>query len=401
MKLKGLEEKRSEILSQLEEENKAETRSVEKVEELLKKLDEVKKEIEVEERLLEVMENKVVEKKVEVRDYNAEIRSAIENEKELDITNFEVEERGVGVGATQGKVNTTTQNIAKKTFANQILKKAEETSELMRYVRTENFGSATHQIPVQKDKIGKFANVKELADYVEKNIDFTPINMSAHKYGNITVVSEEALADTGYDIMSELLTQYSEGAGQTLDELLVTGDAQVEGLNKFVNTGNGNVDTGAKKVELASADIADQEKILEAIMAMYNSLPRKYAKNATWVIGTDMAAKLTSAVDGVGRPLLYTDFTQVPFGGKATPMLLGRPVVISDHVNVLTAGQHNPLAFFGQLDKALILGLRQNFTIKTSTEYGFINDGVAIKGQMRFDIKKGLAEALAVMVKGA
>ena len=35
MKLKGVEEKRSEILSQLEEENTAETRSIEKVDELL------------------------------------------------------------------------------------------------------------------------------------------------------------------------------------------------------------------------------------------------------------------------------------------------------------------------------------------------------------------------------
>ena len=85
MKLKGLEEKRSEILSQLEEENKAETRSVEKVDELLKKLDEVKKEIEVEERLLEVMENKKVEKKIETRDFNTEIRQAIELGKEINI----------------------------------------------------------------------------------------------------------------------------------------------------------------------------------------------------------------------------------------------------------------------------------------------------------------------------
>lgn len=401
MKLKGLEEKRSEILSQLEEENKAETRSVEKVDELLKKLDEVKKEIEVEERLLEVMENKVVEKKVEVRDYNAEIRSAIENEKELDITNFEFEERSIGIGGAGSNATVNTGNIAKKTFANQILKKAEETSELMRYVRIENFGSATHQIPVQKDKIGKFANVKELADYVEKNIDFTPINMSAHKYGNITVVSEEALADTGYDIMSELLTQYSEGAGETIDELLVKGDAQVEGLNKFVNTGNGNVDPGVKKVTIPAADLGKQEKVIANIVKLYNELPRKYAKNGTFVISTEMAALLNGATDANGRPMMSVDFSQVPFGGKAVPMLLGRPCVISDYVFNSNDGAHHPMAFFGQLDKALILGLRQNFTIKTSTEYGFINDGVAIKGQMRFDIKKGLAEALAVMVKAA
>ena len=103
MKLKKLEEKRSEILAQIEEENKSETRSIDKVDELLAKLDEVNKEIKVEERLLEVMDkNKTAEKKQEMRDFNAEIRTAITEEKELDITNFETEERKIGVGTVQG-----------------------------------------------------------------------------------------------------------------------------------------------------------------------------------------------------------------------------------------------------------------------------------------------------------
>lgn len=401
MKLKALEEKRSEILAQIEEENKSETRSIDKVDELLAKLDEVNKEIKVEERLLEVMDkNKTVEKKQEMRDFNAEIRAAIESEKELDITNFEVEERAMGTPNSVGQGGTSIGNIAKTTFANAVLKKATETSDLYAYVRKENFGAALHQIPVQKTKITEFANVKELADYTEKNIDFEPIQLAAHKYGNISIISEECLADTGYNIMSELLEQYGEGAGLTLDKLMVVGDTNVQGLNSFNNAGT--MQNGAIKVEVAKAD-ADSVG-LDELMKTYNSLPQKYRKNATWVIGTELAGILTETVDGVGRPLLSTDFSQVPFGGKATPMLLGRPVVISDHVNGLTASKnqpHKPLAFFGQLDKALILGLRQSFAIKSSTEYKFASDGVAVKGTMRFDIKRALGEALAVLTTGA
>ena len=404
MKLKALEEKRSEILAQIEEENKSETRSIDKVDELLAKLDEVNKEIKVEERLLEVMDkNKTAEKKQEMRNFNAEIRAAIESEKELDITDFEVEERGIGVGEVSGKVTKTTKDIAKKTFANSIIKKVADVSDLYKYVRKENLGAATHQIPVQKSKIGKFANVKELADYAAQEMEYAPIQMGAHKYGAITILSEECIADTGYDIMGDLLEQYGEGAGLKMDELLVKGDSanNVQGLESFIDSGNGNAVAGeeTKVVKITTANSKKQDELLKGLMEVYNTLPRQYAKNATWVVSPEIAGVLNTAVDGMGRPLLYQDFTGVPFGGKPTPMLLGRPVVICDEVKSLTAAaQHNPIAFFGDLNKALICGIRQNFTIKTSTEYGFINDGIAVKGTMRLDVKRALTEAMAALV---
>ena len=42
--------------------------------------------------------------------------------------------------------------------------------------------------------------------------------------------------------------------------------------------------------------------------------------------------------------------------------------------------------------------MRQNFTIKSSTEYRFAQDGVAVKGTMRLDIKRALGEAMAALV---
>lgn len=222
--------------------------------------------------------------------------------------------------------------------------------------------------------------------------------MAAHKFGNITVISEECISDTGYNIMSELLEQYGEGAGLTLDKLLLKGDSatSLEGLNSFIDS-TGNAQSGALKQTVESSKLADVG--LDHMLAMYHGLPRKYAKNATWVIGTELAARLSVLVDAVGRPLLTTDFTQVPFGGKVTPMLLGRPVVISDHVNAITgATEHQPIAFFGDLSKALILGIRQSFTIKTSSDYAWIKDGLAVKGTMRLDIKRALGEALVTLV---
>ena len=397
MKLKKLQEERADLLNQIETENNSETRSIEKIDELIAKLDEKEKEIQIEERLLNSKTFNKKTKEDNEEDFNTEIRAAIYSEKELDITNFEIEERAMGnPGVTGG--NQSIGNISKTTFANAIIKKAAETSDLYKYVRKENFGSALHQIPVQKTKIAEFANVKELAEYAEKNIDFEPIQMAAHKFGNISIISEEVLADTGYNIMGELLEQYGESAGLTIDKLLVKGDAAttLQGLNSFFNA-TGVAQSGAIKQSVKTANLADVG--LDHIMAMYNGLPSKYREKATWVIGTELAARLTTATDGIGRPLLYQDFSQVPFGGQATPMLLGNPVVISDHVsNITGAAEHTPIAFFGDLSKALILGIRQSFTIKTSTEYKFISDGLAVKGTMRLDIKRALGEALTALV---
>lgn len=412
--MKKLIEKKNKLLDEMENlisTAKEETRAFNETE--IKRVEEIKTEIRGLEELIEAekelrgiekeeilkdQDNKGKEEKRALEIQNEEIRKAIESEKELDISDFQVEERGVGVGEIQGKVTNTTNNIKKTTFANAIIKKAFASSDLLRYVRHENLGSALHQIPVQKTKVGKFANVKELADYAEKNIDYTPIQLAPHKYGNITVISEEALADTGYNIMADLLEQYGEGAAETMDEALIKGDSttKIEGLESFVNAGTPQSD--AIKVPVANSAL-DALGIKE-LLKVYNALPQKYRKNATWVIGTELAGRLTEAVDSIGRPLLYNDFSQVPFGGKATPILLGRPVVISDHVkNITGAAQHDQLAFFGDLQKALVCGIRKNFTIKTSEEYAFIRDGITVKGTMRFDIKRALGEAIAVLVR--
>lgn len=386
MKLKKLKEKRGTLIEEMRSLN--EERSFDKFKEKEEELKELDDEIHAEEKMLELSETKPVEKDSEKRDYNAEIRSAIQKEKEIDVTHFEV--RSMGVGAIQGNVTHTSANISKMTFATHILKKAEETSELYKYVRHEPMPSNMHQIPVQKNKIGRFTNVKELEDYTEKNMDHEPIQMGAHKYGAISVISEEAVADTGYDLMSELREQFSEGAAETLDYLLVKGDAttKVEGLESLQEAEVSGVITTA-----AAGKVQFKE-----LQSLYNKLPRKYSKNATWVIGTELAGQLSMEVDSIGRPLLTPDFSQVPFGGKATPMLLGRPVVISDHVAGMTGGASgDKVAYFGDLSKALISGVRKSFTIKASTEYAFVRDGIAIKGNLRLDIKKGLTEAMVFL----
>ena len=315
-------------------------------------------------------------KQTEVRSLADEIRDLnMDANKEVEIGEREVRDSAHVVSSTAtGSSNSNLGTIAKTTYANYILDKLAYVSPLYGAVRHERFGNSKHQIPVQANKLGKFVPMKELADYAKQTATFDPIVLEAHKFGTLVTFSEEVLEDAGYNVEAELLRQLAEAYGVTVDELLVKGETSmsVEGLNSF-------------KGVATEVEVAQDALTAEHITAMYFALPIKYRQNATWVISDDVAQKLTELKDQNGRPLLVQSLNGSPFG--AGSMLLGRPVIVNEHVDQI---------FFGDLKRALIVGERKSLSLQKSTEYGFIRDEVAIKANMRLDVKKGLKEAIVV-----
>ena len=60
-----------------------------------------------------------------------------------------------------------------------------------------------------------------------------------------------------------------------------------------------------------------------------------------------------------------------------------------------TGATGNKVIFFGDLQRALVVGPRKSMTIKKSEEAGFLNDTVVLKANTRLDIKKAMCEAMA------
>ena len=79
--------------------------------------------------------------------------------------------------------------------------------------------------------------------------------------------------------------------------------------------------------------------------------------------------------------------------------ILGRPVIINEHIANLDGT--GTAVYFGDLKRALIVGERKALSLQKSTEYGFINDEIAIKANMRLDIKKALGEAMVLGTIGS
>lgn len=381
MKLKALLEKRAALVAEMKDLN--EKRDFENFNAKNTELEQLDVEIAAEKRMLELKDGgSIVTGEEEKRDYNAEIREAFETGTELDVTEFEVEDRAMGVGSVQGSVEKSVGNIAKTTFANYIIKKLPYVSPLYAACRKEPLASASHTIPVQKTKIGKLVKMTELQNYVAKNADYDKIDCKPHKFGTLFVVSDELVEDTGYDIKADLQEQVLEAYGLTLDELIIKGDSglKIDGFNDFDES------TGAHKVEQTTGGVIT----VEELMAIYYACPRQYRKNGTWVFNDETARAIAELKDENGRPLLMTSYNGAPFDEGS--LLLGRPVIIND--NVASLNEVGKAIFFGDIQRSYLVAPRKSFTIKTSSEYGFINDSQATKVNVRLDAKKTLEEAM-------
>lgn len=311
-----------------------------------------------------------------------EIR-ALKTDQELEIGTRELRDMTNAFSTDAiGSGNSSSQNIAKTTFADYILDKLSYLSPLYGAVRHERFGNSKHQIPVQANKLGKFVPMKELAEYSKQVADFAPIKLEAHKFGTLISFSQEAIEDTGYNLESELLRQLSESYSMTLDELIVKGNSEykVEGLESL------SVDDGCKEVKLTG------ELAPETLTELYFALPIRYRSTATWVISDQTAKVLTNMKFADGTPVLVNSYNGSPVGMQTT--ILGRAVIINEHIANLDGT--GTAIYFGDLKRTLIVGERKALSLQKSTEYGFINDEIAIKANMRLDIKKALSEAMVL-----
>lgn len=377
--LKLMEEQREAILREMEQAN--EERNFDLFDEKEKELRRIENNI----KIFKISnptgiedEQRDKEEKLEIREI---LKTAIKSNDEVNVADYELRDGEIVLGNATGSQKTVG-NIAKTTFANYIIKKASEVSPLFNVCRKETLPGKTHAIPVQKTKIGKFVKTKELAEYVKQNANYDQIKLEAIKYTNLVVLSEEALEDTGYDIEGDIREQILESYGETLDELIVKGDSDdgVEGLEMFVDS------KGAKKVVQGTTKTI----LMDELVKMYFSIKSTYRKNAHWVFSTEIAETLSNLKDGMERPLLTPSYNNAPFGEGST--LLGRPVIINDNVAAMDAGSKS--IFFGDLTKALVVGPRRSLTLKKSDEFGFLDDSIAIKANVRLDIKTTLQEAM-------
>lgn len=384
---KELEEQRNDLLNELEaivEKAKAETRTFN--DEEVAKADEIKNEIRKIDETAKAEEE--IRKLEKIEEPKEEKRMANLVEKLMAGQNIDLskEERAVTAGVSNSGNVAAGGQLVGKTFADSIVQKLVYVSPLYGQAN-KIITSQPHQIPIQASKIGKFVKTAELADYVAQNASFGTKTLNAVKYTNMFVVSKELLEDSMYDIEGELISQTIEALATTLDELIVKGSSAdgIEGLESFA-TANGAKEAVCSKVKTITTD---------DIVELFYSLPIQYRNNAVWIFNDNTAKVLSKLVDANKQPLLYANFSATPVGPQFT--MLGRPVIINNNVADLSSETASKAMFFVDLSRALTVGVRKGFEMQRSTEFGFLNDSVAVKSSIRLDVKTVVEEACAYL----
>ncbi|MBW4863754.1 MAG: phage major capsid protein [Paeniclostridium sp.] len=373
MRIKALQEKRNLIVEEMTnmttEERAFDAIKFKEKEQEIEKIDDEIRALETVAKLNKV-ETKIEERKGVDK---VELRSEIKNGNEIKLE----ERANEYTKGTDGKV-------VKTTYADSILKGLEHVSPLYSKVRKITV-KGDHVIPVAKGNLGEFVSTEELGEYVAKKQNFESVDLHAEKITNLVIASNEILEDNDYDLEGFLKQELTDSLARSLDKLIVKGNSKVKGLDGVTE------DEGAHKVSQSANGVISADDILE----IYHALPLAYRKDACWILNDQTCKALSKLKDSQDRPLLVNSYADVPFG--ETYRLLGKPVIVNEHMDGLDSGTSKKAILFANLDKAIVVGLRKNLTIQKDTSVGFLNDSTAIKADARLDIKRLLGEAVSYL----
>jgi len=203
----------------------------------------------------------------------------------------------------------------------------------------------------------------------ESNPTFSSLSLGAFKIGALVSISNELLADAGFDISAYIAQQLGESLGYQANALLTTGTGTVQPTG--VSTSAGSVVTGGTGVSGA----ATYENLVDLVYGIADGA--RVLPGLGFQMSKTGIAAARKMKDGAGN-YIWTD-SAVP-GQAAT--LLGYAVYENPAVAAVATGAKSVL--FGHLPsyKVRIAG---GLKIDQSADYAFDTDSVVFRGTMRLD----------------
>jgi HK97 family phage major capsid protein len=195
----------------------------------------------------------------------------------------------------------------------------------------------------------------------------TTVNLSVSKYGYLTLVPSELVADAQFDLEGYI----SQAAGRELARTIayIGATAMIAGFTTAGVTGP----TGTATT-LGNQATAGQGSDL--IYQLYHSVLPEYRSNAAFVMADPTAAlvrqlKSTTTGGGVWQPALTAGDPD---------LLVGKPVFISPQIASMAANAKS--IFFGEW-AALKVRLAGGIRFERSDQYAFGNDQIAFRALVR------------------
>jgi len=203
----------------------------------------------------------------------------------------------------------------------------------------------------------------------ESNPTFSSLSLGAFKIGALVSISNELIADAGFNIESYLAEQLGQSLGFQANALLTTGTGTVQPTG--VSTSAGSVVTGGTGVSGA----ATYENLVDLVYGIADGA--RVLPGLGFQMSKTGIAAARKMKDGAGN-YIWTD-SAVP-GQAAT--LLGYAVYENPAVAAVATGAKSVL--FGHLPsyKVRVAG---GIQVATSADYAFNSDTTTFRGTMRLD----------------
>ena len=371
MNIKGLEEKRNDLKSQMSEmleTAKTETRAL--TEEEVSKFDELEKEIQNIDATIEREEkmNNMEEKKIKVE----EVKETVEEREEREFKELILSKRaGELVAGNTGAVIPTT-------IANKIMTKVYDICPILEKSTRYNV-KGNLELPYYDVSINTItmAYATEFTALSSSAGSFNKIELTGYLAGALTLISNSLINNSNFDIVNFVINEMAKSIAKFLEkELLVGTTGKVAGLSGVTQT-----------VTTASATAITADEVIK----LKDTVKDAYQNNGIFIMSNATRTALRLLKDGNNRYLLQDDVT-APFGST----LLGKPVYVSDNMEDIASGKTT--IYYGDMS-CLATKFSENVNIQVLREKYADAHATGVIGWVEFDAKVSDAQGIAKLVQ--
>ncbi|MDE7193205.1 MAG: phage major capsid protein [Oscillospiraceae bacterium] len=268
--------------------------------------------------------------------------------------------------------------VIPSSIANKIIEKIVEISPIYGLATKYNVGGSL-SIPYYDESTGSVTMeyTDEFTDGDAKAGKLLSITLGGYLARAICKVSKKLINNSQFDILSYVVGKVAEACVKWIDEQLINGtDNKIEGLSK------------AKQVLTTKlADKIEADELIE----LQDKIPDAYQGNAIWIMSRATRTAIRKLKDGQGNYLLNKDATT-----KWGYSLFGKPVYIADCIKQ-EAGK--PAVYYGDFS-GLAVKTAESVNIEVLREKYAEQHAVGVVAWLEMDAKIENDEKIAVLKMG-
>lgn len=268
----------------------------------------------------------------EVRALDKTIKRLIESAKKIDEKRngmdnkelLEQELRRLISGEIRAITAGNNGNIVPTTLAEEVVKKLEERADLFSLVRMFTPIAGTLSIPVEKECFLEVDAYEELAKADENDVNnlFDTVELHSKRYSASIAISEDMILDSGIDIINYCFEKliYSLNRKLSNDMISNADTKKIEGIKGKA----GNVVT----------TITTNSIGLEDLKRMQLSIHPEYLDASVFIFNRETFNNVAMLQDAIGN--FYLNCQRDVVNNKTEYKLFGQPVLINDEVEKMT-----------------------------------------------------------------